>query len=538
MILTDIVNSIVAKKDSKPIWILFCIVLLGLGLRLINLGQQPFWGDELLSLDITTFLPDLGQLIEYLRSVEVHPPLFYLIQHFWIAWFGLSVFAIKMLSVLFGLGSIILSYFWGKIIFNSKQVGLLGALIVSVLPFQLAFSQEARPYIMLAFFGMAASLLLWQYQFSRKPIFLAGYALANLIGLYLHYSYLFVLVALAGWGLMEIYLNKEKRADQFFYWFLSHAAIVLGFSFWLTPFLFKFVIGLDSFFGLSRVPLFLRMPSFFGHIHDQLVWLTTASILPQIQIIAVFIAKILLITGFVWGFIRIYAKGHRAWRPVIFTIWLAEMPLILFFLSPASVPYTVIFERHISFVSIPLALLVAWIISGLSKKKALVVLIIFLASLIPYTTAVLGNDSFWDSNYNLAAVGEFINQNFEDGDIVVVALASVRTDLTHYLKDEIPVYNFLPINYYFNEYDTFATRHTLGLIENEFQSRVAIPTSDLTLMKTEKLVQLHSPKRVWLYAFGPTDYSIHAWFNARGWHQDFWNFTSLSRPGLYRYTSP
>src|SRR5690348_6070061 len=97
---------------------LFFMVVFGLVLRLINLKQQPFWSDELLSLDISTHIRNIPQLLSYLAAVEVHPPLYYLMLHFWTGWFGAGTVAVKLLSLIFGLACIVLAFWFGKIIFQ------------------------------------------------------------------------------------------------------------------------------------------------------------------------------------------------------------------------------------------------------------------------------------------------------------------------------------------------------------------------------------------------------------------------------------
>ena len=69
---------------KKPIFFLILIILLAAGLRLINLGQEPYWGDEILSLDVVNhYQNDIPAMINYLAAVEVHPPLYYLMLFYW-----------------------------------------------------------------------------------------------------------------------------------------------------------------------------------------------------------------------------------------------------------------------------------------------------------------------------------------------------------------------------------------------------------------------------------------------------------------------
>jgi hypothetical protein len=58
--------------------LLALILVLSFYLRWPILGQ-PYWGDEILSLQIAKhFQDDISGLFQYLQAVEVHPPLYYL----------------------------------------------------------------------------------------------------------------------------------------------------------------------------------------------------------------------------------------------------------------------------------------------------------------------------------------------------------------------------------------------------------------------------------------------------------------------------
>ena len=75
------------------------VVLLALALRLLRLGFQPLWWDEGWSVYFAK--TTLGSMAR-LTAVDIHPPLYYALLHFWIALFGASPLALRLLSVLAG----------------------------------------------------------------------------------------------------------------------------------------------------------------------------------------------------------------------------------------------------------------------------------------------------------------------------------------------------------------------------------------------------------------------------------------------------
>ncbi len=164
-------NVLLKIKDllKKEKILIFLILLLALSLRLVNLQAEPYWGDELLSLDIVEqYRGDLSGMIHYLREVEVHPPLYYIFLKYWTTAFGQETGAVRSLSLFFGLGLIYLSHLFFKKIFNNKNVGLLAAFFTAILPIQIEYSQEARPYIIFTFFGLLSAYFLWQYFYTKK----------------------------------------------------------------------------------------------------------------------------------------------------------------------------------------------------------------------------------------------------------------------------------------------------------------------------------------------------------------------------------
>jgi len=82
-----------------------------------------------------------------LYEAHVHP-LYYLVLHFWIGFFGISEFAVRSLSAVFGCLSILALYKLGKYLFNVR-VAIYCSLFLSVSFFHIYFSQEARMYTLL-----------------------------------------------------------------------------------------------------------------------------------------------------------------------------------------------------------------------------------------------------------------------------------------------------------------------------------------------------------------------------------------------------
>jgi uncharacterized membrane protein len=131
------------------------VVGLGACLRLYRIGAQPLWVDEATSLRFAR--DSLTQLWSWSTLVDPgNPPLYYSLLHGWLV-FGDSEASLRLLSALFGVLTIPLVYALGRTI-RDHRLGIVGALLFAISPFQVWYSQEARAYSLLTFGATSAML--------------------------------------------------------------------------------------------------------------------------------------------------------------------------------------------------------------------------------------------------------------------------------------------------------------------------------------------------------------------------------------------
>lgn len=94
-----------------------------------------------------------------IRSDIGNAPLYYLLLHYWIELFGKSDAALRMLSVLFSVGTVGLMYVFARRHFLGDRGALLAALLVAVEPFFIAYSHQARTYSLAFFLTLLATHL-------------------------------------------------------------------------------------------------------------------------------------------------------------------------------------------------------------------------------------------------------------------------------------------------------------------------------------------------------------------------------------------
>jgi uncharacterized membrane protein len=513
---SHLVNFIKIRKIiTKNSFILALILFLGFGLRLINLGVQPFWGDEILSLEIVRhFGNNFGAMLDYLANVEIHPPLYYLMLHFWSYWFGVSEFAVRSLSVLFGTGMIWLSYYAGRVFFKNNRAALFAAFLIAVLPIQLEFSQQARPYIIFCFFGLLAMVWLWQYWEKKQNRYLFLFAAAALAGIYLHYSFAYFLTAVAIFWLGKIFFTTGRKASELMKFFLVFGGIFLGFFWWLPAMLFKISLGNYLLFNTPRDHQIFRQADFFSLIFSQLVWCFKDSSIRMLEIFSVFIFELSLAVGLIFLAMKSRYDRLKLWSDgkfYLFSIFFISAAIFLF--SPSSVDYITLLAKHIIIGSVIFALLFGWLLGRLANwRYVLLLLFLFSASIINADARVLSNDSLFDNYYNLKDVSRYINENWKTGDMVLTYYGFGRSDLNYYLDEKISAVGIYPL--VLSAGDPYYSRDTLGFLENESQLRIVLPPQEEIDGRIDLLVKQNNPKRVWVYG---RDGVVLKYFNSRNW---------------------
>lgn len=121
---------------------LAAITIVGGLLRAYQIGSQGLWLDEAFSVWIAR--QPLVDMLSWMARIDQHPPLYYLLLHFWMR-MGTDAGTIRALSALAGVLNIPVLYLLGRHL-AGRRVGLLAASILAVSPFHVRFAQEARMY--------------------------------------------------------------------------------------------------------------------------------------------------------------------------------------------------------------------------------------------------------------------------------------------------------------------------------------------------------------------------------------------------------
>ena len=197
------------------------ILLLAVATRFYRLGYQSLWSDEGNSLSLAR--AGFGE-IAVRTAFDIHPPFYYWLLKIWVSLFGESEFGLRSLSATLGVLLVGLIYGLGRKWFGT-QVGRAAALVAALAPFQVYYAQEARMYMLLTLLGAACIWLaveVWPDHFKPyiprqsqrsqttltqisnqasippawRPGVMVGYIILATFGLYTHYVFPLILLAI------------------------------------------------------------------------------------------------------------------------------------------------------------------------------------------------------------------------------------------------------------------------------------------------------------------------------------------------------
>jgi uncharacterized membrane protein len=285
--------TIALSKTYYHFWRGFIIITLILGLffRCANLDKKVYWVDEVatslrvagytkqeaeaeLSKRTIITLADLQkyQKLDDLRNLSFtvaalqkspeHAPLYFLITRFWLKIFGSSILAIRSLSVIFSLLSIVGLYYLCRELFNSHLAGEIAISLMAVSPFFVAYAQEARHYSLWTLTILLSGIFLLRSLRNNNNLDWVLYTVSFSLSLYTSVLSLFVAIAQILYSV--IIANRAKKT------------ILKNF----------YIACLLAFFSFT--PWLLVMLSNWQKLTDNTSWMREAISLPIMLIIGIY----------------------------------------------------------------------------------------------------------------------------------------------------------------------------------------------------------------------------------------------------------
>jgi len=380
--------GVVAERQSR---VLLRLVL-GVAAFLIfhRLGLPSLWLDEAAS-PLNARYP-AAYLLELSRTLEEHPPLFYLLLKPFLA-LGHDDFTVRLLPALAGLGCVALIAVVGTRLF-SRPAGVLAAALWLAMPQDLWLSRMARPYSLWLFFFLLALHGLAGWLQSGRLRHIWGMLAASVFMAATHYLS-FPLLAAMGLCLAfvapAVPVRPRTRVRAVVLYGAGCAAILAA-----------------AYFGLIRSSQTPAVLAASGETRAAAAMALADALGGVLYLFDAPLARLAFAAAVLGGFFALYRSDRRACRLLVI---LTLTPLVALLLLGRS---TGLYARHLSCLSIPLALA-----AGLAslprlapRLPAIAAGVLILAALGPltwhraryyavgsYQVPVIGN------NYKLAAAG-------------------------------------------------------------------------------------------------------------------------------------
>jgi len=159
------------------------ILLLALLLRLVFLNQS-LWLDE--AIEALALMGRLGPILSYALK-DFQPPLYHFLGIAWTQLAGYSEIALRMPSLLAGMGTVYFLLKFGQLL-QGKKLGIVAGLLAATNPLLIYYSQEGRTYALTAFLVTASFYYLFKSLKDRKSS--SSWLFFLFTALYLWTSYL------------------------------------------------------------------------------------------------------------------------------------------------------------------------------------------------------------------------------------------------------------------------------------------------------------------------------------------------------------
>ena len=188
-------RSLPAMRSTQTL-LVGALTLAGAALRLATIDVQGFWFDEALTSHLLEL--SLGDMLAELPDTQLTPPLYYVLAWPWVQVFGGHELALRSFSALAGVATIPVAYLAGRELV-SRRAGVVLAALTAFNPLLVWYSQEGRPYALLALLG-AASLLFFARALRRRTSReLWLWAAVAVLALLTHYFAAFLVVPQGLW---------------------------------------------------------------------------------------------------------------------------------------------------------------------------------------------------------------------------------------------------------------------------------------------------------------------------------------------------
>lgn len=363
-------------------------------------------------------------------------PLYFWLLRGWM-YFGVNDAWLRGLSVVFGVICVGLTYQLGKQLVN-RTTGLMAALLLTVSPLAIHFTQEVRFYMMSACLGVGGSLMLTQVltKLNRKTINIAGWLLLRFLGVLTAQVNILLLVP-DGLLLLTVGRSQLQRLlkNHYVIWILGLLTIpVILLAKDIVPPLIDFLEDGRAIDKPGAIDIVRSLSSFTA-------W---PSLSPWVSLTSLYDLFFKIYTLAILGLIGcglVLAWRNYPDRKLSWAVYWGFLPLVMTFLFSQASPR--LWDVRYLFVAAPyLLILIAATIQWLYQKSSWHRLIAYGAIGLIAIATLSSLTRFYTQSYredwrNLVAT---IAQQEQLGDAIVVYPDFTVPSVKHYYNGQLPIY--------------------------------------------------------------------------------------------------
>ncbi|MDP7260107.1 MAG: glycosyltransferase family 39 protein, partial [Anaerolineales bacterium] len=210
------------------------VVLLGTWLRFHWIDAQSLWYDEGNTAHMTLRTP--GEIVAA-AAADIHPPGYYLALTGWSRMAGRSEFALRGFSAFTGIVLLGVLYRLARDAWGATG-GSVALFFGAVHPALVYYSQEARMYMLASMLGavavFVAGRLLAAKRGERERVLAFTYVGVGAFGLYSHYTFAYVLIAINVAALWQFFRGRSRVLRiKVSNWALLQFGVVALYSAWM-----------------------------------------------------------------------------------------------------------------------------------------------------------------------------------------------------------------------------------------------------------------------------------------------------------------
>jgi uncharacterized membrane protein len=388
----------------RRLWLIPILSLATL-VRLYGSTASAIWCDEGSSLLISRYSPSL---IWFHSAHDVHPPLYFLILHYWINAWGDGIFSLRFLSVLTGITTVPVGI-WLVHLIATRRAAIMAGVLLALLPIAVRYSQEVRMYSLMGLLLLGATIaLVYWVQKPERHRYPVIYGLLISAGLYTHYFS--GLCVLSHWLYLAL-MRREKNALLLRpAWWITNSMIVLMYAPWIPNLIDLLQHGNELKAGgdigwIPAVTLY-SLPS--------TIWqyLTLGDGLDQYWLIylSLPLTVLLVCVALCW---RDQSPHKFHTLLVIYTL----APLLLTFLASWMVP--VLVERYLMFSALGLPLVMAIVIDRIGRHYRYLAITAITAALVVESIGLRNDYQTDDQQFDTLV--NYVNQSFKVNDRIVIS---------------------------------------------------------------------------------------------------------------------